>query len=144
MTRDTADAAKARLKTTYDDITSRNNMVVDKKLGQDIMDVANTYDNAVNVGNQRPVVYNEISKLLNAQGNPISGPQYQQWRSSLGRAASDLYRRGGDSASADALKGLQKALDSAFERSVANPADAAASQRDQSAILGHKGSTERT
>jgi hypothetical protein len=103
MTRETADAAKARLKTTYDDITSRNNMVVDKKLGQDIMDVANTYDNAVNVGNQRPVVYNEISKLLNAQGNPISGPQYQQWRSSLGRAASDLYRRGGDSASADAL-----------------------------------------
>jgi hypothetical protein len=139
MTRETADAAKARLKTTYDDITSRNNMVVDKKLGQDIMDVANTYDNAVNVGNQRPVVYNEISKLLNAQGNPISGPQYQQWRSSLGRAASDLYRRGGDSASADALKGLQKALDSAFERSVSNPADAAAlkeTNRQYSAIKG--------
>jgi hypothetical protein len=38
-------------------------MVVDNKLGQDILDVANTYDNAVNVGNQRPVVYNEISKL---------------------------------------------------------------------------------
>jgi hypothetical protein len=139
MTREAADAAKARLKTTYDDITSRNSMVVDKKLGQDIMDVANTYDNAVNVGNQRPVVYNEISKLLNAQGNPISGPQYQQWRSSLGRAASDLYRKGGDSASADALKGLQKALDSAFERSVANPADAAAlkeTNRQYSAIKG--------
>jgi hypothetical protein len=125
MTRETADAAEARLKMTYDDITSRNSMVVDKKLGQDILDVATTYDNAVNVGNQKPVVYNEISKLLNAQGNPISGPHYQQWRSSLGRAASDLYRRGGDSASADALKGLQKALDSAFERSVSNPADAA-------------------
>jgi hypothetical protein len=121
MTRETAEAAKARLKTTYDDITSRNSMNVDTKLGQDIMDVANTYDNAVNVGNQRPVVYNEISKLLNAQGSSLPGSQYQQWRSSLGRAASDLYRRGGDSASADALKGLQKALDSAFERSVSNP-----------------------
>jgi hypothetical protein len=86
MTRETADAAEARLKMTYDDITSRNSMVVDKKLGQDILDVATTYDNAVNVGNQKPVVYNEISKLLNAQGNPISGPHYQQWRSSLGRA----------------------------------------------------------
>jgi hypothetical protein len=139
MTRETADAAKARLKTTYDDITSRNSMVVDNKLGQDIMDVANTYDNAVNVGNQRPVVYNEISKLLNAQGSSLPGPQYQQWRSSLGKAASDLYRRGGDSASADALKGLQKALDSAFERSVANPADAALlkeTNRQYSAIKG--------
>jgi hypothetical protein len=143
MTRETADAAKARLKTTYDDITSRNSMVVDKKLGQDILDVANTYDNAVNVGNQKPVVYNEISKLLNAQGNPISGPHYQQWRSSLGRAASDLYRRGGDSASADALKGLQKALDSAFETVCFQSGRCRPSQRDQSAILSHKGGTER-
>jgi hypothetical protein len=139
MTRETADAAKARLKTTYDDITSRNSMVVDNKLGQDIMDVARSYDNAVNVGNQRPVVYNEISKLLNAQGSSLPGPQYQQWRSSLGRAARDLYRRGGDSASADALKGLQKALDSGFERSVSNPADAALlkeTNRQYSAIKG--------
>jgi hypothetical protein len=139
MTRETADAAKARLKTTFDDITSRNSMNVDTKLGQDIMDVANIYDNAVNVGNQRPVVYNEISKLLNAQGSSLPGSQYQQWRSSLGRAASDLYRKGGDSASADALKGLQKALDSAFERSVANPADAALlkeTNRQYSAIKG--------
>jgi hypothetical protein len=139
MTRETADAAKARLKGTYDNITSRNSMNVDTKLGKDIMNVANTYDNAVNVGNQRPVVYNEISKLLNAQGSSISGPQYQEWRSSLGRAASDLYRRGGDSASADALKGLQKALDSAFERSVSNPADATLlkeTNRQYSAIKG--------
>jgi hypothetical protein len=139
MTRETVDAAKGRLKATYDDITSRNSMAADNKLGQDIMDVANTYDKAVNVGNQRPVVYNEISKLLNAQGSTIPGPQYQEWRSSLGKAARDLYRKGGDSASADALKGLQKALDSAFERSVSNPADAALlkeTNRQYSAIKG--------
>jgi hypothetical protein len=139
MTRETADAAKARLKQTYDDLTSRNSMMVDNKLGQDIMDVANTYDNAVNVGNQKPIVYNEVSKLLNAQGNPISGAHYQQWRSSLGTAARDLERRGGDSASATAFRGLQRALDSAFERSVSNPADAALlkeTNRQYSAIKG--------
>jgi hypothetical protein len=139
MTRETADAAKARLKSTYEDITSRNKMVVDDQLGKDIRGIAKTYDADVNVGNQRPVVYNEISKLIDAEGSSLSGRQYQQWRSSLGKAASDLYRRGGDSASADALKGLQKSLDSAFERSVANPADAAAlkeTNRQYSAIKG--------
>jgi hypothetical protein len=139
MTRETADAAKARLKSTYDDITSRNRMVVDDKLGQDIRDIAKIYDADVNIGNQRPVVYNEISKLIDAEGNTLSGRHYQQWRSSLGKAARDLYRRGGDSASADALKGLQKALDSAFERSVSNPADAALlkeTNRQYSAVKG--------
>jgi hypothetical protein len=147
MTRENMEEGFKRLGKTYEDIGTRNDLKFDPQFGQDLNKAISDYENSVHIANNKPIVYKEVSKAYNAAigGGGMSGIQYQDWRSKLGKGVNTLYRNG-DTGSAQGLKDIRDALDSAFARSVKNPEDAALlkeTNRQYSAMKGVQKGIER-
>jgi hypothetical protein len=147
MTRENMEEGFKRLGKTYEDIGTRNDLKFDPMFAQDLNNVTSKYENSVHIANNKPIVYREVAKIYDAamSGGGMSGIQYQNWRSQLGKGANALYRSG-DEGSAQAIKDLRGALDSAFVRSVKDPADAAKlmeTNRQYSAMKGIQKGIER-
>ncbi len=148
MTRENMEKGFDRLGQTYQDIGTRNNLNFDPKLSSDVLDSIKRYEDIAHFANNKPIIYKEAAKIANAiqSGSPsMSGIQYQKWRSDLGKLSSGL-SRSGDEAAAQGIKDIRKSLDSAFERSMSNPADAALlkeTNRQYSALKGVKKGIER-
>jgi hypothetical protein len=147
MTRENMEEGFKRLGKTYQDIGTRNDLKFDPTFAQDLNNVTSKYENSVHIANNKPIVYREVAKIYDAamSGGGMSGIQYQNWRSQLGKGANTLYRNG-DEGSAQAIKDLRGALDSAFVRSVKDPADAAKlmeTNRQYSAMKGVQKGIER-
>jgi hypothetical protein len=147
MTRENMEKGFDRLGKTYQDIGTRNDLKFDTQFAQDLNNVTSNYENSVHIANNKPTVYREVAKVYDAAvgGGGMSGIQYQNWRSQLGKGVNTLYKSG-DEGSAQALKDLRGALDSAFARSVKNPEDAALlkeTNRQYSAMKGVQKGIER-
>jgi hypothetical protein len=147
MTRENMEKGFERLGKTYEDIGTRNDLKFDPQFGQDLNKAISDYENSVHIANNKPTVYKEVSKAYNAAigGGGMSGIQYQNWRSQLGKGVNTL-NRNGDYGSAQGLKDIRDALDSAFVRSVKDPADAAKlmeTNRQYSAMKGVQKGIER-
>lgn len=110
----------------FQDMSSRNTLVADNQLVQDIGTTVNRYGRLLEP-QQKPIVENlatDLVQRIRANGGTLPGPEYQAIRSDLSRAAQST----GNPTLATAFKGLRDSLDNAMERSIAtnNPADSGA------------------
>lgn len=85
-------------------------MQVDVPLAQGLVDVEREYLKNL-VPDQRRIVREYIDDIV-GKANGFTGEQYQKWRSRIGKRAAEA----GDSELKGALKGIQRALDDAFDR----------------------------
>lgn len=92
---------------------------VDDALLNDLASVETKYAKNL-TPDQKPIVQQYMDDILN-QGPAIDGASYQTWRSRIGARAAST----NDSELKGALKGIQSALDSAFDRSAGPGASAA-------------------
>jgi hypothetical protein len=116
---------KDRISGVYKDLTSRNNLNVDDKF---ISDLANVKTNLMGriPTNQKGIVKSYLADLGSipaGQAAQINGSQYQNIRSMLDKQAKAF--KNTDPATHEALMSIKKAADSAMERSLVNPVDAA-------------------
>jgi hypothetical protein len=129
LTPDVMQATADRLGGTIADINSRNVFQTDPQFGKDLQDVLRNQFSKVTVAQRQDFLNtaNSLAQDIAQAGGKLSGDAYQSARTFLGTRANEL--RNSDAAAASAYKGLQKALDGAFTRSVAsgpNPNDIAA------------------
>ncbi len=125
-TPDVIDGAFTRIGNEFNDIASRNVINGDQQLVQDIGQTWRDYTSVVNPTQRAPLVENTIRDVMNALNTNqgvLSGEAYAAMRSQLGNAARAARYK--DNQLADALDGLQEALDSAMARGL-TPDDAAA------------------
>lgn len=104
----------------FDALSSRNTMVADRQLAQDLGKTLNRYGRLLET-QQKPIINNlvdDIVQRVRAGGNRLSGEEYQTIRSDLSRAAQSTNNQ----TLKAAFKGLRDSLDDAMERSI-NPAD---------------------
>ncbi|TGR84608.1 hypothetical protein EN866_32905 [Mesorhizobium sp. M2D.F.Ca.ET.223.01.1.1] len=104
----------------FDALSSRNTMVADRQLAQDLGKTLNRYGRLLE-SQQKPIIdnlVNDIVTRVRAGGNRLSGEEYQAIRSDLSRAAQSTNNQ----TLKAAFKGLRDSLDNAMERSI-NPAD---------------------
>lgn len=115
ITPDLRDAAKAAAGQTYQDVAERTTVTLDKDFAKEIFGVHAKYDRLLE-SQQKPVVQNLFMDLAEKASDPkgLSGAEYQAIRSQLGMMA-----QGQQGAMKSAVKGFQRALDDAFERSAA-------------------------
>ena len=108
-------AAFDRIGTVFDDLAARNTIQPDRRLANQAQQALRTYQNNTNRSNVAPLIGNVTAKVRNAvaSGEPITGRQYQQWRSELGTAL-----RSNDSQLRDAAGSLRSVLDDALERTM--------------------------
>jgi hypothetical protein len=122
-TGDVIDAGFDNLGSQFDNLAQRNNMNVDQRLGTQVRMALRDYDQATPPALRSPVVENLVNDIGNRVGTPMSGADYQAWRSQIERI-----RRGAQVNNphlADALGDVRDALDDAMTRS-SGPADQAA------------------
>lgn len=122
-TPDNLSALNDRLGQAFNDISSRNTMVADSQLAQDIGKTYSRYNKLLET-QQKPIIQNILGDLVervNANGGKLSGVEYQAIRSDLTQAASSTNNQ----TLGAAFRGIRNALDDAMERSI-NPADAGA------------------
>lgn len=104
----------------FDDIATRNTMVADRQLAQDLGKTLNSYGRLLET-QQKPIINNLVDGIVQrvrANGGRLSGHEYQAIRSDLSRAAQTTSNQ----TLKGAFKGLRDALDNAMERSI-NPND---------------------
>ena len=115
-TRETMGAMKDRISGIYDDIASRNDLLVDAKFKADLASVENDLMGRIPT-NQKGIVKSYLKDFGTApEGAFISGKQYQDIRSMLDKQARNF--KNTDSATEAALKRIRKATDDAMERSL--------------------------
>lgn len=122
-TADNMAALSNKLGQAFDDISARNTLVADQKLGQDLGKTLNRYGKLLET-QQKPIIDNlatDIVTRLKAGNGRMSGAEYQTIRSDLSQAAQSTQNQ----TLANAFRGLRNALDDAMGRSI-NPADASA------------------
>lgn len=116
-------ANQRRLGQTFEDLSSRNNLVPDNQFVTDIVDAARNY-RRVPDSQQRAMVQGYIDDIIEHVNNgSMPGPQYQEMRSRLSRQANSL--RQSDPTLSEALRDMRVALDNGMRRSI-HPDDAAA------------------
>lgn len=108
-------AAYQRIGGVFDDLASRNQIAPDRQLVSGVNDAVRKYTQSTNKNNIAPIVENIAGKIRSAlrQGKPISGAEYQQFRSDLGPLVTASDRQ-----LATAARDLRIALDDAMERSI--------------------------
>jgi hypothetical protein len=110
------DKAFTDLGNQFGTLAAGNTLIPDRQLGSDLQSAVNTYKNTVSPSNQAPIVDNTINDIIGyARSGQLTGEQYQDLRSRLGRVASQTT----DGELKTALMGVQGALDSSMERSIA-------------------------
>lgn len=122
-TPDTVRAARDRIGQQFDDISSRNSVIADQDLANDIGATVMEYARVL-PANQKQVFGNMAGDIVDvfANGGTMPGKQYQEIRSRLSRMAQSA--RQNDPEFSNALRGLRNSLDDAFRRQV-RPEDAA-------------------
>lgn len=110
----------------FQDMSSRNTLVADKQLAQDMGKTLNRYGQLLEP-QQKPIINNIVDGIVQrvrANGGTLSGPEYQTIRSDLSLASQST----GNQTLATAFRGLRQSLDDAMERSIGanNPADSGA------------------
>lgn len=116
------DNAFQTIGTKFDDLSSRNVLVPDKKLASDLSSTFREYAGAIPESQQAPMVKGLLKDIASrAKQGPISGDFYQGTSSLIARRM----RTTSDPELKGALQGIKEALDAAMERSIAktNPQD---------------------
>lgn len=108
--------AGAELGEQFNSLAARNAITPDADLAQAAQDVLKTYQANTSRLNIVPAIKDAAAKIADAvaDGKPISGAQYQKWRSELGRLSS----RGDNNTVKEAARGLVSALDDAMGRTL--------------------------
>ena len=108
-------AASKRIGGMFKDLSKRNDITPDSDLFTSTREVVANYKQLSAKSNIAPIIGNVADDIGRAlmSGKPISGSQYQAWRTQLGSAT-----RGTDGQLRDAASGLINALDSAMERTL--------------------------
>ncbi|OQP87578.1 hypothetical protein BTR14_03135 [Rhizobium rhizosphaerae] len=122
-TPEVVDDAFRRIGGQFDSLASRNQILPDAKLAQDLGGVWQDYASLVPESQRAPVVLDMINDIGQQLGKgPLQGDAYQAARSRLDKMARSSAR---DPQLQDALYGLRNSLDDAMERSLAqvNPDD---------------------
>ena len=116
-TSDVMGAMKDRISGAYNDIHGRNNLIVDQELKDALTQVEQNQLSRLPT-NQRPVVQSYLDDFngLNI-GDKMTGNQYQDLRSMLDKQAQGF--KHSDPFTADALKTIRGATDSAMARNIA-------------------------
>lgn len=116
------DQAFTDLGRNYDRLTARNSIPPSElnRIGTDLIRVVNDYWNSTGARLNIPIMQRLVAQLRT--GAPISGREFQDWTSELGRIARST---GENYQLRDALLGARTALSDAMERSIAsaNPRD---------------------
>ncbi|TGP33333.1 MULTISPECIES: hypothetical protein [unclassified Mesorhizobium] len=118
-TADNLASLQGTLGQAFQDMSSRNTLVADNQLVQDIGTTVNRYGRLLEP-QQKPIVENlatDLVQRIRANGGTLPGPEYQTIRSDLSSAANSTTNQ----TIADAFRGLRNALDDAMGRSI--PAD---------------------
>lgn len=100
----------------FGSLASRNSILPDADLAQATQDVLTTYASSTSRLNIVPAIKDAAKKIADyvATGQPISGTQYQQWRTELGK----LSAKGDTNSVKVAARGLVDALDDAMQRTL--------------------------
>ncbi|MFP5077026.1 hypothetical protein ACLE20_06935 [Rhizobium sp. YIM 134829] len=123
---ETIDDAFRQIGGRFDDLASRNQILPDAQLAQDLGGVWREYASLVPESQRAPVVMEMIDDVGRRLGQgPLEGEAYQAARSRLDRMARSSAK---DPQLQQALYGLRTSLDDAMERSMAsaNPGDVGA------------------
>ena len=114
-----------RLNQQFDDLASRNTLVMDQPFAQNLGNVVENYFGLVPPSRRAPAVEKYVNDLMQVaeSGGQIEGRAYSAMRSDLTKQAETL--RMSDPATSDAFRGLRNALDENMTRSI-SPADAQA------------------
>jgi hypothetical protein len=111
-TPDVVDAAYDAIGQRFDNLAAITNTPFDNRLQNNLLQVAADYMDTA--GNPAPIVermVNRLGDLARANGGRVTGPIYQEVRSTLGRLSKNA-----DPATRGALRELQEALDDGVER----------------------------
>jgi hypothetical protein len=117
-TPDVIDNAFRRIGNDFEAVGQRNNVIADRRLGADMTNVENEYNNVVSPSNRAPVIENtaqDIGDMMAANGGHLTGEQYNAITSRLTRQARGARA---DPQLHEALQGLRTSLDDAMERSL--------------------------
>ncbi len=120
------DDAFTRIGGDFDGLASRNKLMPDTQLEQELISTARDYVSLVPPSSRAPIVQDMLSDIAGALNRgPLDGATYQALRSRLDRAARSSHV---DPQLQGALFGIRNALDNGMERSIAatNPNDAGA------------------
>lgn len=110
----------------FDTLAQRNNMNVDQALHNDVTTALRNYNQATPPALRAPIIEDLATDIGNRLGTPMSGPNYQSWRSQIERARRGA--QGNNPQLAESLSDIRDAMDDAMSRS-ATPADQAAWQQ---------------
>lgn len=118
---DNLSALNARIGAGFDDITSRNSIIPDQELADDIANTVREYARVL-PANQKEIFANMTGDVIDrfSGGNVMDGATYQGIRSRLTKMARSSKD---DTQYAEALRGLRNSLDGAFKRNI-SPDDA--------------------
>lgn len=117
-TPDVIDNAFTRIGNDFEAIGQRNNVMADRRLGNDLARVEREYNNVVSPSNRAPVIANtaqDIGDMMAQNGGSLTGQQYNAITSRLARQARNAQT---DPQLREALQGLRGVLDDAMERSM--------------------------
>lgn len=125
-TPDNLQSLQGTLGQAFTDLASRNALVADTQLAQDLGKTLNRYGKLLEP-QQKPIINDMVDGIVQrvrANGGTLSGSEYQTIRSDLSLAAKST----GNQTLATAFRGLRDSLDSAMDRSIGanNPADSGA------------------
>lgn len=100
----------------FSTLASRNTILPDQELANAADAVLTTYQANTSRLNVVPAIKDAVKKIVEAvgSGKPISGEQYQKWRSELGK----LSVKGDSNTVKEAARGIVNALDAAMERTL--------------------------
>ena len=88
-------------------------MPIDQKIQTDLLDALQNYKLTASRSNQAPIVEKNVKDILGAPDGVLSGPQYQNIRSNIGKVA-----KSADGTTGGALRDIQNALDDAVGRNM--------------------------
>lgn len=123
------DGAFSKVGQQFDDLASRNTLIPDKPLIDDLRSTINEYGSLVPESSRAPIVESITNDIVSAirKNGSLPGDSYQALRSRLDKMARSAKS---DPQLSDTLRGIKNSLDDAMERSIQanNPADAGAWQ----------------
>ena len=97
----------------FNDLASRTSVPIDQKIQTDLLDALQNYKLTASRSNQAPIVEKNVKDILGAPNGVLSGPQYQNIRSNIGKVA-----KSADGTTGGALRDIQNALDDAVGRNM--------------------------
>lgn len=121
-TPDVIDGAFTRIGQQFDDLSARNQLLLDRQFADDLRDTVQTYARRVEQPNRKPAIADFLQEIQNHAANGVlPGGAYQSLRSRIQAEARAI----SDADAKRALFELADDLDDAMERSIArtNPAD---------------------